>query len=196
MSNQHPKNTKTKSKILFVRHGTTESNKTGYLAGSRDVPLANEGVEQAKALAQNIIESGIPINKILSSPLARAFETAAAVALALGIDRSEIIIIEGLKERCGGSYEGGPIDEFYDASDLSIITAGGEGFDMFADRVLDAGEQVRQAASDSGSTLVVGHAEFYRMAKALELGLPAAAMMKIDKPQNSQLHEFPARPQN
>jgi len=54
--------------VLLVRHGVTDANKTGVLAGwSPGVHLADKGREQAAALA----------TRLANVPVAAAFERAA-----------------------------------------------------------------------------------------------------------------------
>lgn len=63
-------------KIYIVRHGQNQDNVKGILNGHRDEPLTEKGVEQAHEVANKIKESEIVFDKIYSSPLKRAYETA------------------------------------------------------------------------------------------------------------------------
>lgn len=60
--------------LYVVRHGRTEANARGVLLGRLDVPLDDMGRAQAQALAAAIG----PVDRVVSSPLTRARETAAA----------------------------------------------------------------------------------------------------------------------
>src|SRR5437764_4513709 len=65
--------------VLLVRHGVTDANRGGVLAGwSPGVHLADQGREQAAALAARL--APVPVAAIVSSPLNRCVETAAAIA--------------------------------------------------------------------------------------------------------------------
>ena len=59
--------------LTLVRHGQSAANARGVMCGRSDPPLTDTGRRQARALA-----SGLPRpTRLLSSPLARARETAA-----------------------------------------------------------------------------------------------------------------------
>jgi probable phosphomutase (TIGR03848 family) len=65
--------------VLLVRHGLTDANASGVLAGwTPGVHLAERGKEQAAALAARLAK--VPVAGIVSSPLERCQETAAALA--------------------------------------------------------------------------------------------------------------------
>jgi probable phosphomutase (TIGR03848 family) len=64
--------------LLLVRHGLTEANKGGLLAGwTEGVHLADRGREQAAALALRL--APVPLAAVVSSPLERCQETAEAL---------------------------------------------------------------------------------------------------------------------
>ena len=61
--------------MLLVRHGRTNANATGVLAGwTPGVTLDDHGVEQARALAQRL--AVVPFAAVVASPLERCQETA------------------------------------------------------------------------------------------------------------------------
>jgi len=65
--------------VLLVRHGRTKANATAVLAGwTPAVGLDERGQEQAQALAERL--RPVPVAAIVSSPLDRCLETAAAIA--------------------------------------------------------------------------------------------------------------------
>lgn len=69
-------------RLILVRHGETDHNKTGTTLGRADVPLNARGQQQAAALASAI---PAPIAAVYTSPLARAANTAAAIAATHGM---------------------------------------------------------------------------------------------------------------
>jgi broad specificity phosphatase PhoE len=69
--------------IAFVRHGQTELNKGGRLQGRLDAALSDLGSAQAAALGEGFASA--PVARVLSSPLRRARDTAAAIAGAHGV---------------------------------------------------------------------------------------------------------------
>jgi alpha-ribazole phosphatase len=78
--------------IAFVRHGQTELNRGGRLQGRIDAPLSALGAQQAAALARGFASA--PVTRVLSSPLSRARDTAAAIASAhdLAVEVDERLI--------------------------------------------------------------------------------------------------------
>lgn len=79
--------------ILMARHGQTAYNAEGRFQGNLDVGLDDVGRAQAQALAE--ISLGHGIRSLWCSPLARARETAAVVAGALGLEpRAEAAFAE------------------------------------------------------------------------------------------------------
>lgn len=94
--------------VVLLRHGRTQANASGTLAGrSSGVALDEVGQQQAAAAAERLV--GAPIRAVISSPLQRCRQTAAAVA-----DRFDGITARthgGLVE-CGyGEWTGRPLKE-------------------------------------------------------------------------------------
>jgi broad specificity phosphatase PhoE len=69
--------------ILLVRHGETAANRARLALGRADPPLTDRGLEQAQRLGVRLAAS--EATRVVSSPLARARETAAAIAASLGL---------------------------------------------------------------------------------------------------------------
>ncbi len=63
--------------IIVVRHGRTEANALGLLLGRLDPALDDEGTRQAAALAD--VCHSLDVARIVSSPLGRCRQTAAAI---------------------------------------------------------------------------------------------------------------------
>jgi broad specificity phosphatase PhoE len=91
-------------KLYFIRHGQSEYNKAGLLAGSTDTPLTDLGREQA--LAAGIAAKDLGVELMFASPLGRARETAEIMAGQMGYPAQNIIFDARLKERHFGSLEG------------------------------------------------------------------------------------------
>mmetsp|Transcript_21216 Transcript_21216/g.44552 ORF Transcript_21216/g.44552 Transcript_21216/m.44552 type:complete len:911 (-) Transcript_21216:2083-4815(-) len=62
--------------IVMIRHGKTENNKLGLFTGWDDVPLAQEGVEEAKLAGKLLKLHGFEFDVVYTSWLSRAIETA------------------------------------------------------------------------------------------------------------------------
>ena len=66
--------------IYLVRHGQTEKNRQNVLQGRSDVPLNETGALQAAAVARQLRAAGIRFERVYTSPLRRAVQTAAMLA--------------------------------------------------------------------------------------------------------------------
>ncbi len=74
--------------IFFVRHGETKGNKEKRFRGRTDYPLNNNGRKQAKKLKKKL--DNFNFDKLISSPLKRAYETAEIIkpeGLEINIDK-------------------------------------------------------------------------------------------------------------
>ncbi|MBN1426310.1 histidine phosphatase family protein [Candidatus Fermentibacteria bacterium] len=70
--------------VYLVRHGESELNRGGMFRGTVDAPLNEHGRLQAEALGKAL--SRVGLDAVVSSPLARALDTAHAVALPYGLE--------------------------------------------------------------------------------------------------------------
>lgn len=69
--------------VYLIRHGETDHNAAGRAMGQTDVPLNARGLEQARQTAEFLRR--YPIQRIVSSDLARSMSTAQPLAAALGL---------------------------------------------------------------------------------------------------------------
>ncbi len=162
---------------MLARHG--EATWTGRrYAGLTDIPLTDAGRAGAAALARTIASSGLladPAAVIVSSPLARALDTANAVAAA--VDRP-VEIDERWQEVDFGALEGRTFEEAVAAwpdvvarmrgGDIAIDWPGGETWAAVRNRVAVAWAAV---VARGVPVLVVSHGITIRAA----LGLAARA---------------------
>lgn len=177
------------TKVYFIRHGESQANADGILAGQNDSPLTNKGIQQARDGARVIRDSGIVLDTIISSSLSRAYDTAVIIATQNNFPVDKIVVIDDLQEKYGGSFEGKPLAMLRAASTEEVTGAGAESFDDFAVRVRRANEQI--ARHRTGTTLIVAHAGFYRMAQAVYRNLSPADMPKMEDAKNGKLVEYP-----
>lgn len=95
------------SPLVLVRHGQTDWNAAGRLQGQVDIPLNATGKQQALDAARSLeagqLESG-HWDRVVASPLGRAFETASIIAAHLGlpVPTTEADLVE----RAYGELEG------------------------------------------------------------------------------------------
>lgn len=88
-------------KLYLVRHGESEWNKLKKIQGQIDIPLTEKGIEQAKLIGKRLINEGI--EKIYTSDLKRAYDTASIIGKMLNID---VIPLKELREINFGIWEG------------------------------------------------------------------------------------------
>jgi broad specificity phosphatase PhoE len=86
-------------RLILVRHGETEWARTGQHTGRTDIPLTELGRLQAMVLGDRL--RGRTFDRVISSPLARAFETCRLAGVA---DQAEVS--DDLMEWDYGEYEG------------------------------------------------------------------------------------------
>ena len=173
--------------IYFIRHGESEANVKKVFAGQKDDSLlTDEGRQQAKATAGEIIKEGIKIDKIFSSPLKRAYETAEIIAKEIGFDTSNIITEKRIMEYDMGSLSGTPWHTI--SSSILISAENTEDTEKFRSRVCSCVEELSKIPEN---ILLVSHAGVGRVLETVREGidpnlfydLPAyknASITKID----------------
>jgi broad specificity phosphatase PhoE len=85
------------TRIELVRHAKASSRDRWWGRPDRDRPLTDEGQDQARALARQIVREG-PVDALYSSPFTRCMDTVAPLADALG---TEAVAEDGLAEAPG-----------------------------------------------------------------------------------------------
>lgn len=106
--------------IYFIRHGESEANLKHLFAGQRDdSPLTEKGKEQARLEGLKVKGMNLNINKIISSPLNRAIDTAKIISNIIEFDK-EIIIDQRINEFDMGDLSGTLMHEI---SSKSLVSA-------------------------------------------------------------------------
>jgi len=94
------------AKLVLMRHGQSLWNKENRFTGFKDVPLTQEGEEEAIAGGEKMEEAGLDgetFNAVFTSTLERAIYTA---ELALNIRRDQFTMDPDLRERDYGDLTG------------------------------------------------------------------------------------------
>ena len=95
------------TQIILVRHGQTPWNRDKIFRGSKDIPLNDQGREEARLAGEWL--KGETIQAAYTSPLSRSRETAQAIAQHhAGL---EVKDLPGLSDLCYGDWEGLPLTE-------------------------------------------------------------------------------------
>ncbi len=181
-----------KTKLIFVRHGFSESNRNNTFTGQADAPLADLGHFQAQRAAEFLKNSHI--DKIYSSPLSRAYDTGVPIAKSRGL---EIITDSGLMEINSGQWELMTFEKIakqfpeeyhlwiYDL--YSCQTPDGESGRDFANRVKATVTKI--ATENQGKTIcITTHATPIRVISCLALGLPFENLKDVPWSPNASIN--------
>jgi broad specificity phosphatase PhoE len=172
------------TRVVLVRHAETEKSARGRCYGRLEVRLSARGLRQAEALARALVDNSFAA--VYSSPLARALDTARAIADAQGL---EPIVLDALVELDFGEVEGLRFDEI-EAARPELFKAwmdeparvrfpGGEGLADLRARVLPALAEIR-ARHEREAVAVVAHGGIVRVVLAEALGLEDGALFRLD----------------
>jgi phosphoserine phosphatase len=166
--------------VLLCRHGETPWNREGRYQGHTDIPLAESGEGQARALGVRLAE--VRIHRAVASPLSRARKTA---ELILGGPRASMLSFDdGLKEISHGRWEGKLVSEIA-ASDPELLDAwkhrptaplpagpNAESLQAVLDRAWPALGRAVAGLGANDTVLVVAHDAVNRVLLCRILGLP------------------------
>ena len=166
-------------KLYLLRHGQTEFNVKKLVQGRCDSPLTDLGRQQARVAAAWLKAHNVVPDKVVSSPLGRAMDTASLVASELLGPDAAVEPCEGIIERCYGSFEGGPHDalptDVWDPGE-DLIPFGGEGSQALQERMVSTLANL-MSADDGETVLAVSHGsasrQFIKAAAPEGLELPA-----------------------
>ncbi|KAA6404338.1 MAG: putative histidine phosphatase family protein [Streblomastix strix] len=157
-----------KTILYLIRHGSTLLNEGNRFRGKSDVPLSEQGREQAKVV--HSLLKNKKIEKIITSPRPRAIET--AQILAEGHINSEGNVIQpeianGLDSVYYGAWEGKTQEEVaalepeqFDLfkNHISQLEMGGEHLSDLASRCIK--ELVKVCEENKGKELIAGNGKF------------------------------------
>ncbi|OGX40244.1 MAG: hypothetical protein A3C53_01505, partial [Omnitrophica WOR_2 bacterium RIFCSPHIGHO2_02_FULL_68_15] len=167
----------------LIRHGESTWNAQGRVQGWGDARLSAKGVAQAQAVARRLRR--VPLQRLYTSPLARAAQTAAAIGA-----RAHLPIhpVADFREVGLGVWEGVPVKRLrtrYPALYRKWLTApsktripDGEGIPAFQRRVLAAFRGVLEETLSGGSVAIVTHGGVIRAILAHVLGIPFDPLMR------------------
>lgn len=154
--------------FYFMRHGETNWNHERRVMGQHDLPLNEEGREQAY-YAERLLRDESDIQTICYSPLIRAKQTAEIIN---EHRKLPMIALPDLKEMKLGVMEGEFLGnkKWLEEWENGHIIPGAETKDDFFKRAI-AG--IDQALSYAGPVLIISHGGIYRqIKKVLKMGPP------------------------
>ena len=160
-------------KIILLRHAESVGNSNGLFQGHSDFKLSERGIQQAQHLAIRWTREGVNFDRVFSSPLLRARQTAEIIAEALGI---EVEYYSGWMERDIGGFTGKPASEivdFFPQSPYMQIGQSGESqWDLYVRASHAINELLRLAP---GRFLIVAHGGIINLAMHAILGIPPSS---------------------
>ncbi|ABX08448.1 histidine phosphatase family protein [Prochlorococcus marinus] len=151
------------ARLILVRHGETNWNKEGRFQGQIDIPLNENGKEQAMA-ASNFLRK-VSFNKAFSSSMSRPFETAKIILN--NHPNLRIECLRGLVEIGHGQWEGkleteiretwGKLLDKWKTSPETVQMPNGENIQEVWTRATNCWEQISETLSQNETALVVAH---------------------------------------
>ena len=164
--------------ILLCRHGETAWNRERRIMGSLDVPLSEAGRAQCASLARLL--AAFDVSRIVTSPLARAAETADILARTLSVP---VALDADLEEVRFGHWQGMTYDEIggdplfagYVENPVECPTPGGE----TALDVQRRGLAAIERAVAGERTLFVSHGDLIRTVLCHFLAMPVAHYRRL-----------------
>ena len=178
-------NEKEALRVYLVRHGETAENVQMRYLGTRDEPLTEKGMRQARQAAEAL--SKLPVKLILSSPLRRAADTAREIQEACGVElRLDARLAEGSFGRWEGLSRpevlslGNPDAELLARweSDSSCAPPGGESIEDVQKRVVRLVEELKTEFPGS-SVALISHVGPIKALLAAALGVPLQASRRL-----------------
>lgn len=168
--------------LYLTRHGQTQWNAQSKMQGQCDSPLTPEGYRQAGRLADRL--RGEPIERIYTSPLSRARDTAGI--LARGRDLP-VLADDRLRECALGVFEGhsfAEMEKLYPEAMYNFRhhperfepVGEGENFHQVRERAAQFLADV--AASDCNCVLAVAHALVLRVIRTVMLDIGLERMLE------------------
>ena len=179
-----------KPPIYFLRHGETDYNAAGRLQGRLDIPLNAKGRAQAKRNGGVLVEllDDPSVLTYVASPLLRTCQTMRIARECVGLPDNGFATDDRLLEISFGTWEGRTWSEIKrdDAAEFNFraanaydhIVPGGESYAMVMARVMS------WLSSVKAPTVVVSHGGIMRCLRGHVLGLPHAAIMQLEVPQD------------
>ncbi len=156
--------------IYLARHGQDEDNVKGILNGRRDHGLTDQGVQQAKCVADKIADAKIRFDVIYCSPLKRTFKTAQIITETN--NSPDPIVMEELIERDFGIMTGRNRSEILDLCAPKVLQSedinyflepeGAETFPQLLERGRRVVKEIRDK-HDQGNILLVTHGDMGKM---------------------------------
>jgi broad specificity phosphatase PhoE len=172
------------TRIILVRHGQTESNRTGFYMGHSSEDLNKTGYSQAQRLSAKLTE--LPIASIYTSPLRRTFSTASVIAQPHKLEPTPV---SDLIENYPGDWQGLHKDEIIHKwpeifqqwlTDPTAVTLpNGEKFEEVAERAIHAFGTILES-NEGKHIIIVTHEIIVKVLVIHALDAPSSIYRRFD----------------
>jgi probable phosphoglycerate mutase len=111
--------------FYFIRHGESASNSVpGFIAGVNfDSPLTDLGLDQARLLGERLKDEEVAFDRVYSSSLVRAVQTAETMLEAMGEGGRSFPKVDALIEQQMPGWRGARVEEVYTPELLAYMCA-------------------------------------------------------------------------
>ena len=93
-------------KLVLLRHGQSTWNKENRFTGWTDIPLTEQGINEAKKAGKTLKENGFKFDIVITSVLKRAVDTTKIVLKEMGMKKIPVIRSWQMNERHYGALQG------------------------------------------------------------------------------------------
>jgi len=171
------------TRLILVRHGSTEHSAHQRFSGRNELPLNGVGERQVAALAARVAAFG-DVSAVVSSPLRRACQSAEAIAAALGVG---VETDDDLAEVDFGAWEGKTFAQVQGEhpAELAAWLASPDAAPAQGESFTAAGRRVRRgrdaviAAHSGQRVVVVTHVTPIKTLIRLALDAPPVSLFRI-----------------
>lgn len=170
-------------RLVLVRHGVTDWNREGRFQGHLDPPLSALGLQEARLVADRLAtDASLRPSRIVTSILARASATAAAIGEVCGVEPEPD---KRLIELGQGEWEGRTHDEIAREDAMRYAAWRGSdteppGVETVADAMLRTDAALDDLGAAAGTICVVSHGGTLRLVARQLLGLEAGRAWRMD----------------
>ena len=159
--------------VHLIRHGATDWSVAGKHTGRTDLPLTASGRAQAESLRARL--HALKVDKVLTSPLVRARETAVLAGFA-----SEIEEESDLLEWDYGTLEGQRTSEIRAAQPgWDLFEQGCPGGERVGDLAMRADRVIACVRKLGGNVLLFAHRDILRVIAARWVGWPGVEARRL-----------------
>lgn len=172
--------------IILVRHGETEWNRVERFRGRMDLELNERGRAQAQASGRAL--TSVSVAAVYSSPLRRALDTAAAIAVPHGLVVQPCL---GLLDIDYGQWQGLTPEEVTQRypepcrqwleQPHQVRIPGGEGLEEVRRRAVAAVDEALAAVPADQWAVMVSHKVICKLLLCHALGLSAAHFWQVEQ---------------